>query len=340
MKKTAIIKINPLDFMWPTLDPFLFCVHHEDFYPSGNDEFGPNSSLKGRNIGQDFTIKDGWRMYHGDKVPGFPAHPHRGFETVTVVTEGVVDHADSMGAAGRYGGGDTQWMTAGKGIQHSEMFPLLNRDQGNKLELFQIWLNLPGSHKMVEPHFTMLWKASIPIHEITDDNGKKTKIDIIAGMANNCSPPKAPPDSWAADQNNKVAIWLIKMEPNAHYSIPAEGIGLNRSLYFYDGLSLNIDGTDISPMHSAELDSSSTAPIINGNKESCLLFLQGRPIREPIAHHGPFVMNTETELEQTFKDYRETGFGGWPWSASDQVHSRSKGRFARHKDGHEEEPDK
>src|SRR5690606_6513671 len=79
---------------WPTPDPFLFCVYHRDLFPAGNDALGPQADLKGRQLGQDFTLKDGWRMYHGQRVPGFPGHPHCGFETITVVTEGWVDHAD------------------------------------------------------------------------------------------------------------------------------------------------------------------------------------------------------------------------------------------------------
>ena len=98
----AILKTEPLGFQWPTLDPFLFCVHHEDYFPAGNENMGPNENyLKGRHIGDDFIIKDGFRMYHGKTVPGFPGHPHRGFETITIVRKGVVDHADSLGASGR-----------------------------------------------------------------------------------------------------------------------------------------------------------------------------------------------------------------------------------------------
>ena len=125
---SAVKKVFRLGFPWQTQDPFLFCVHHEDFYPKGDVNLAPAVSLSGRNIGNDFQIKDGFRMYHGRTVPGFPAHPHRGFETITVVRKGLVDHADSAGGAGRYGNGDVQWMTAGKGLQHSEMFPLINQD--------------------------------------------------------------------------------------------------------------------------------------------------------------------------------------------------------------------
>src|SRR5688572_14326395 len=140
---TAVI---PLEFPWQTRDPFLFCAHHDDHYPAGNDRMGPPpASLAGRNIGSDFELRDGWRMYHGDVVPGFPQHPHRGFETVTIVRRGMLDHSDSLGAAARFGGGDAQWLTAGKGILHAEMFPLLKPDRDNPLELFQIWLNLPAA---------------------------------------------------------------------------------------------------------------------------------------------------------------------------------------------------
>ena len=138
-----IIQVGPLSNRWQTLDPFLFCVHHDDAYPAGNEALGPAASLAGRNIGQDFAGIDGWRMYHGTTVPGFPQHPHRGFETVTFVRRGFIDHSDSLGATARFGRGDVQWLTAGKGIVHSEMFPLLERDEPNTTELFQIWLNLP-----------------------------------------------------------------------------------------------------------------------------------------------------------------------------------------------------
>src|SRR5687767_10432503 len=144
----AVKRTVSLGFPWQTADPFLFCVHHDDAYPVGDENLGPAASLAGRDLGQDFEGKDGWRMYHGQTVPGFPAHPHRGFETVTVVRRGFIDHADSLGAAARYGAGDVQWLTTGKGVVHSEMFPLLERDRENPLELFQIWLNLPRVTKL------------------------------------------------------------------------------------------------------------------------------------------------------------------------------------------------
>src|SRR5580765_8221982 len=156
---SSIVAVQPLGLPWVTVDPFLFCVHHDDAYPRGNEKMGPAASLAGRNLGQDFVTKDGWRMYHGEVVPGFPQHPHRGFETITIVRRGLVDHSDSLGATARYGRGDVQWLTAGGGISHSEMFPLVDGDKDNPLELFQIWLNLPAKDKLAEPHFTMFWDS-------------------------------------------------------------------------------------------------------------------------------------------------------------------------------------
>ena len=177
MYNQAIINIKPLGFLWDTRDPFLFCANHDDAYPPGNEAQGPAASLAGRNIGQDFSQENPWRMYHGDTVPGFPAHPHRGFETVTIVVNGFVDHSDSHGAAGRYGNGDVQWMTAGSGLQHAEMFPCVYADKPNPLKLFQVWLNLPRVKKFATPHYKMLWAEEIPTVTVTDEQGLDTQAD-------------------------------------------------------------------------------------------------------------------------------------------------------------------
>src|SRR5678810_526307 len=173
-----VTQVTPLGNRWQTQDPFLFCVHHVDHYPKGNERLGPAASLTGHDLGMDFEGKDGWRMYHGDVVPGFPQHPHRGFETVTIMRHGYIDHSDSLGATARFGPGDVQWLTAGKGIVHSEMFPLLDSKGPNPLELFQIWLNLPRSDKFVEPYFSMFWDQEIPRHTVADAQGRPTEILI------------------------------------------------------------------------------------------------------------------------------------------------------------------
>lgn len=336
MSNSPIIKIKPLGFVWETADPFLFCVHHDDKFPKGNEQMGPAVSLAGRQIGQDFVIKDGWRMYHGDRVPGFPFHPHRGFETITVVRKGLVDHADSMGAAGRYGDGDVQWMTAGRGVQHSEMFPLIHQNKENPMELFQIWINLPKKNKMANPYFKMLWSESIPKVLHKDSHGFETQVEVIVGNIKSHQPPTPPPDSWAFDKSNEVAIWNLKLAPNAKYVIPKASKGVNRTLYFYIGQGLAINDVSLASYHAAEVQADQEIVLQNGNTESKILMLQGKPIGEPVVQHGPFVMNTIEEIRQTFDDYQQTQFGGWPWPNRDQVHPRNKGRFAKHADGKEE----
>lgn len=336
MQNKPIISVEPLGFMWPVTNPFLFCAHHLDNYPKGNEEMGPEASLKGREIGHDFTLKDGWRMYHGNTIPGFPVHPHRGFETITIVRTGLVDHSDSHGQAGRYGGGDVQWMTAGAGLQHSEMFPLLNQEAENPAELFQVWLNLPKAKKFAEPYFKMLWAENIPVHKITDEKGNSTEINVIAGGINGITALLPAPDSWAADPENEVAVWTIKMDANSKWIMPATNKSINRTIYFYIGSSMKINDLLISADQSVKLESDCELAIENGDAEGCLLLLQGKPIDEPVVQYGPFVMNTQEEIQQAISDFRTTEFGGWPWPRRDQVHPRSRGRFARYKDGAEE----
>jgi redox-sensitive bicupin YhaK (pirin superfamily) len=331
-----IILIKPLGFVWETADPFLFCVHHEDKFPKGNSVMGPATSLTGRNLGDDFIIKDGFRMYHGKSIPGFPGHPHRGFETITVVREGLVDHADSLGAAGRYGDGDVQWMTAGKGVQHSEMFPLIHQDKENPMELFQIWLNLPKKNKMVDPHFTMLWGDKIPNHHHTDAKGLKTMVEVIAGKLEQHQPLSPPPNSWANEPSNEVAVWNIKMEAGATWTLPKASKGINRTLYYYQGEGLKI-GEELIPKYTAvTIHPDQDLILNNANTPLGILVLQGKPIDEPVIQYGPFVMNTKEEINQAFEDYHRTQFGGWPWPRYDQVHPKERGRFARHADGREE----
>jgi len=329
--------IQPLGFHWQTWDPFLFCAFHHDRFPQGNAALGPAASLAGRNIGMDFELRDGWRMYHGDKVPGFPGHPHRGFETVTIVQQGMVDHADSLGAAGRYGNGDVQWMTAGRGLQHSEMFPLLETSAANPLLLFQLWLNLPARSKMVEPHFAMFWSEQLPRVSEQDVNGNLITLELTAGDYRDTRALPPPPDSWAADPANGVAIWVIDLAPQAQWELPAAAPGLNRALYFFEGQSIRVGTHVIAARHGLKLDSEQPVPIRNSETPARLLLLQGRPIGEPVAQHGPFVMNTREQLVQAFADYQRDQFGGWPWPRHDQVHGQ-RGRFARFADGSEVEP--
>ncbi|HMQ01052.1 MAG TPA: pirin family protein, partial [Cyclobacteriaceae bacterium] len=315
MSSNAIKSIKPLGFPWQTQDPFLFCVHHEDNYPKGNEHMGPDASLAGRAIGQDFAPNSaGWRMYHGQNVPGFPAHPHYGFETVTIVTKGLVDHSDSLCAAGRFGFGDVQWMTAGSGVQHCEMFPLVHQDRDNPLELFQIWLNLPKKNKKAEPHFAMLWADSIPEYQHQDAEGKSTRVKVIAGKVAQTQAPEPAPKSWAADESNEVAIWTIKMEPGAEWNLPKASADVNRTLFFYEGRAVSVNDEKFIAHKAIELLADKEVVIKNdGDTEACFLLLQGKPINETVVQHGPFVTNSPDEVREVMAAYGKTQFGGWPW---------------------------
>ncbi|MBE7453967.1 MAG: pirin family protein [Kofleriaceae bacterium] len=315
---------------WPTLDPFLFCVHHDDAYPAGNEQLGPAASLAGRDLGMDFAGKDGWRMYHGDVVPGFPQHPHRGFETVTLARRGFIDHSDSLGATARFGTGDAQWLTAGQGIVHSEMFPLLDPAGPNPVELFQIWLNLPRADKLAAPHFTMMWADTIPV---VRDGG--ATVTVVAGALGDAVPPPPPPPprSWAARPDSDVAIWSIVLDADGRWTLPAARAGSHRTLYVFRGGGVTVGERAIPLGTVVLLHPDQAVPLAAGPGGAELLLLQGRPIGEPVVQHGPFVMNSPGEIQQAFHDYRRTQFGGWPWPVDGPVHARDAGRFARHVDG-------
>jgi redox-sensitive bicupin YhaK (pirin superfamily) len=328
MEDDVVLRVSPLGFPWEAADPFLFCVHHDDAYPAGNEAQGPAVPLAGRDLGQDFAGKDGWRMYHGRIVPGFPQHPHRGFETVTVVRRGFIDHSDSMGATARYGAGDVQWLTAGKGIVHAEMFPLRDRANPNPLELFQIWLNLPSADKLAPPHFTMFWKDAVPTHV-----SEGVHVTLIAGRLGDRRPPSPPPRSWASRDENEVAIWTIHLAPRATWTLPAASRGVSRTLYFFRGGAMTVAGTKLDAHARVRLRADADAKLEAGDEACELLLLQGKPISEPVMQYGPFVMNTRAELQQAFSDYQRTQFGGWPWDEDGPVHAREEGRFAKHADG-------
>jgi len=323
---------------WPTKDPFLFCVHHNDVYPAANQSLGPKASLFGRDIGQDFSNKDGWSMYHGSIIPGFPRHPHRGFETVTIVEKGLIDHADSLGAAARYGNGDVQWLTAGDGIQHAEMFPLFDKVNTNTIDFFQIWINLPASRKRVKPYFSMFWADQVPVTKIQDSNGRMTEITVVAGQYGMKKPPNPPPESWASEDGSDLAMWIIKLQSNAEWILPATSSTANRSLYIVNGNGIKIEEQVINARNQVEIIPNFDITITDNDGGTKLLLLQGKPIAEPIVKHGPFVMNTQSEIRQAYYDYQNTKFGGWIWEQDDPVHGREYKRFAKLVNGKEEIP--
>jgi hypothetical protein len=321
---------------WKTFDPFLFCVYHEDRFPKSDEKtLGPDPKLlRNRDIGSDFSYQDGWSMYHGSTVPGFPSHPHRGFETVTVAMKGLVDHFDSLGATGRYGNGDVQWMTAGNGVQHSEMFPLVNDKEPNPLELFQLWLNLPAAKKAANPFFEMFWAPEVPTVKVGDAD-----ITVVAGPIAGVSPKTPPPDSWAATPDNEVAVWIVRIKKaGGAVRLPAARFGkeINRAVYYFRGgaKTVSVRGRDaddgsLTLMTGAAVDASAELVLTAEGGEAEVLVLQGRPIKEPVVQQGPFVASSREELAKTFQMYQATEFGGWPWPSHDHHHPRAQPRHAK-----------
>lgn len=332
-----VLELSELGMPWVGVDPFIMTVYHLDHYPAGNAEQGPAADLAGRRLGADFSYLQGWSMYHGIRVPGFPQHPHRGFETVTVVRRGYVDHSDSLGATARYGDGDVQWLTTGAGIQHSEMFPLVNPAGANPLELFQIWFNLPPRSKMVPAYFRMLWSEEIPT--VVAEGGLVT-VDVIAGALDGHRAPAPPPDSWASQPGTDVAIWLIRVAPGARWVMPAAPTGVARTLHLFLGSDVSVGRSRIAAKTGVRLREGVEVPIVNHAEPAELLLLQGRPIGAPVFQMGPFVMNSPEELQQALVDYQRTQFGGWPWPSREPVHPSSMGRFAVHADGRVEHRDR
>lgn len=334
MSQSPVIATGPLGFPWACFDPFLFCAYHLDRFPAGNEELGPAVPLSGRAIGQDFENIGGWNMYHGHVNSGFPQHPHRGFETITVVRHGHVDHSDSLGATARYGEGDAQWLTTGRGISHSEMFPLLKMDGENLGEAFQIWLNLAPDKKMAEPRFSIVWSDTQPRQDFGG-----VKLRLVAGRLAGLQAPPPPPDSWASAKGAEVLVATLAFEPGAAWSMPGASAGLNRTLYVFKG-SVEISGDKIKGGNYARVQSDAELALKAGAEGAEILVLQGKPIGAPVAQYGPFVMNTRAELEEAFSEYRKTQFGGWPWPDDAPMHARDAGRFAKYPDGREERPSK
>jgi redox-sensitive bicupin YhaK (pirin superfamily) len=224
---------------------------------------------------------------------------------------------------------------------------LLSAERPNPLELFQIWLNLPAASKMVPPHFTMFWSGDIPRATLRDSAGHTTEIVLVAGELRAAgsdrllasAPLAPPPDSWAARADADVAIWTLRMEAGARWTLPAaRTAGTRRMLYFFNGASIAIEGERVEGRVAIEVAAERDLELASGDATSELLLLQGRPIGEPVVQHGPFVMNSQAQIVQTFADYRQTQFGGWPWPSEAPVHGTAPQRFARRPDGREDRP--
>ena len=185
------------------------------------------------------------------------------------------------------------------------MFPLLNQEAENPAELFQIWLNLPKKNKLVEPEYKMFWSEEIPSFEA--ETG--VNIEVLAGELLGRKSPTPPVNSWAADAGNFVGDYNIQMQANSTFLMPKTAEGINRTFYFYKGNQLNLEEKLIPNYHAIDVVSDEDLILKSGNENIKILVLQGRPINESVVQHGPFVMNTETEIRQAFNDYKNGKMG-------------------------------
>ncbi len=191
---------------------------------------------------------------------------------------------------------------------------------------------------MADPWFTMLWAEQLPVVAAVDDGRRTTTITVVAGPLGEARPPAPPPSSWAARPDADVAIWHLELEPGARWTLPPTASTTVRSLYVFGGDGLRLGDERLAAGAGAVIRSDEPVELINGDTPGAALVLQGRPIAEPVAQYGPFVLNDRAGIEQAFADYQRTGFGGWPWPADDPNHGPTAGRFARRADGTVETP--
>lgn len=227
-----------------------------------------------------------------DYIAGFPSHPHRGFETVTYMLDGHMLHEDHLGNRGDLTPGSVQWMTAGRGIIHSEM----PQQKEGRMRGFQLWLNLPAKDKMKPASYRDIPADQIPVFIRPDG----AEVKVIAGRLDDViGPINAGDSSMATDP----LYWDVGLRPAAHTSLPVPATH-NAFIYVFEG-SLRIGGRDV-PTHSAAiLDDGDTLHAEAGSEGARFLLLAGKPLREPVVQYGPFVMNTREEIEQTLADYRD-----------------------------------
>lgn len=322
---SRILAITPITFRLDLKDPFIFTAHHVDHYPAANADMGPATPAQNNEF----------NMYYGDVVPGFPEHPHTGFETITLVERGFVDHFDSLGNGGRYAAGDVQWLSTGSGVEHCEMFPLLKEDDVNTFELFQIWFNSSPEQKKQPADYKMFWRENIP--HVFEQNGAQADIRVISGQFKGTDAISRPPHSWAYAAENKVNIYLITLAQGAKLKIPATTATSTRFAYFYQGEELSLEDQIIPFKHLVELQSDAEIQLYAHAGEARILWLEGEPIGAPVAMRGPFVLNSNEELDVAFKRYRETHFGEWPWPSPAPVFQKDTPRFATYNGGERKE---
>ena len=256
------------DSLGKHISPFLLLDH------AGPAEFTPTEQRRG--VGQ---------------------HPHRGFETVTIVYDGEVEHRDSTGAGGTIGPGDVQWMTAAKGILHEEFHSPAFARRGGALEMVQLWVNLPAKDKMAEAGYQTIVDADIPVLPLANDAGQ---LRLIAGEF---AGAKGPARTFTA-----IDVWDLRLNPGKPVTLDLHA-GRNTALVILRG-TLLINGEEVARQGQLALfERDGRQLTLESNDDAKVLLLSGEPIDEPIVGHGPFVMNTEQEIHQAFADFQSGKFG-------------------------------
>lgn len=226
-----------------------------------------------------------------DYIAGFPAHPHRGFNTLTYIIDGEMEHTDSMGNTGDLGAGGAQWMKAASGVIHSEM----PKQKDGLLRGFQLWINLPAANKMDAPEYQEYPAEAFPVVEKPG-----YRVKVIAGSLEKTVSP-------IVDNITQVIFLDVLVEPDRpfHYVLPE---GNTSFLYIFEGNG-QINGKTVATHTLVTLNGANTAPVFTAGRQGArLILISGRPIREPIVQHGPFVMNTREEIDQAMQDYQSNRF--------------------------------
>jgi redox-sensitive bicupin YhaK (pirin superfamily) len=238
------------------------------------------------------------------KPRGVGEHPHRGFETVTIVYQGELEHRDSTGSGGRIGPGDVQWMTAASGILHEEFHSPAFTQSGGTMEMVQLWVNLPAKDKKAAPGYQTLLDQNIPSAELLDGAGR---VRVIAGQFQGHRGP--------ARTFTPIDVWDVRLKQgrSAQFSVPD---GRTLALVILRG-TVQVNGEQIArEAQMVVFDRSGTDFSIEANNDATVLVLSGEPIDEPVVGYGPFVMNSEAEIAQAIQDFNSGRFGGIPASAA------------------------
>ncbi|HEY2679568.1 MAG TPA: pirin family protein [Steroidobacteraceae bacterium] len=239
-----------------------------------------------------------------DYLAGFPSHPHRGFETVTYMLDGRMRHEDHLGNRGDLGPGDVQWMTAARGIIHSEM----PQQSEGRMRGFQLWINLPSKEKMNPAHYRDIPAVRIPVVKLSHGG----EVKVIAGtLTVNSSITHGPINGGAAALSTDPLYWDVKLAAKAEFIAPITA-GHNAFLYAYEGSAkIGAAGAAKALPHRTAgiLSDGDSIRVEAGDDGVRFLLLAGKPLREPVVQYGPFVMNTRQEIEQALADYRDGRLG-------------------------------